>query len=139
MAVEVRIGGGPLEPVTWPTGEEVAVRRPNLFAAKHWAQKVAPALGSGDETALIDALAEFVAKVCPSKTVEQISEECDLPFLMLVAGYSREQLEAAQEFVAAVLGKAPAGTAPAPASPPPMSSGTSPAASAEPLAAPCGA
>lgn len=136
MAVTVRQHDGPLEPVKWPTGEEVAVRRPNLYAAKFWNSTVLPALTSGNTDQGIDAMAQFVAMICPSKTVEQIMEECDEPFLFLVCGYAREQLEAAQEAMTGLLGKAMAGTAPA--SPPPMPSGSSPAESPAPTAVPCG-
>jgi hypothetical protein len=103
-----------LEPVLWPTGEEVAVKRPNVYAAR----------------------VAYVAMICPSKTAEQIAEECDDEFLWLVANYSRERLEQAQAFLLELAGKALAGTAPD--SPPPTSIGTSPVESPGPTAVPCG-
>jgi hypothetical protein len=137
MAVVVRKNDGPLEPIRWPTGEEVAVRRPNIYASKFWLKTVAPAFAKQDSEAALDGMVQFVNMVCPSKSVEQIMEECDESFLILVCGYAREALEAAAEMLAEVLGKSVAGTAD-PASAPPTPSGTSPAASPAPLGAPCG-
>ena len=135
MAVHVRQQDGPLEPITWPTGEEVAVKRPNIYASKYWNSHVVPAMGKDGEK-FLDALVAFVAMICPAKSAEQIMEECDETFLILVCGYARENLEAAQETVAALLGKATAEAAPA--SPPPTPSGTSPAGSPALTGAPCG-
>jgi hypothetical protein len=131
MAVALRPAVA-LEPVIWPTGEHVEVRRPNVYAAKVWDTDVI-----GKPEGMRDGLVAFVAMVCPGKTAEQIAEECDDDFLWLVANYSRERLEAAQQFLADIMGKAVAGTAPA--SPPPTSTGTSPVASPAPTAVPCGA
>ncbi len=124
-----------LEPVEWPTGEDVAVKRPNTYAAEHWDTVVVKAMGGGDSKTFIAALVAFVALVCPSKTEEQIRQECDEDFLWLVANYARDRMEAAQQFLAQAMGKAKGATDPAPPAP----TGTSPAASAEPLAVPCGA
>jgi hypothetical protein len=137
VAVKVRQNDGPLEPITWPTGEEVAVRRPNIYASKFWTKTVAPAFAKNDSEAALDGMAQFVAMICPSKTVEQVMEECDENFLVLVCGYAREQLEAATEMVAGILGKSVAGME-APASAPPTMSGTSPAESPAPTGVPCG-
>jgi hypothetical protein len=131
MAVKLR-QSGPLEPVEWPTGEEVAVNRPNVYAAAYWDTEVIP-----KPEQMREGLVTFVAMVCPSKTEDQIRQECDDDFLWLVANYSRERLEAAQEFLVGLMGKSPAGTAPA--SPPPMDTGTSPVESPAPTAVPCGA
>jgi hypothetical protein len=127
VAIQLR-PGGPLEAVEWPTGEEVAVTRPNVYAAKFWDDEVV-----AKPEQMRDGLVRFVAMVCPSKTEDQIRAECDDDFLWLVANYSRERLGAAQEFLADIMGKSPAGTDPA--SPPPMPTGTSPAASPAPTAA----
>jgi hypothetical protein len=131
MAVKLR-QAGPLEPVEWPTGEEVQVLRPNVYAAKFWDDEVA-----GKPEAIREGLVRFVAMVCPSKTEDAIRQECDDDFLWLVANYSRERLEQAQAFLAELLGKALAGTAPA--SPPPTPTGTSSVGSPAPSAVPCGA
>ena len=131
MAVHVRGDEGPLEPVKWPTGEDVAVKRPNLHAARFWNRNVTPALDKGDEDAAMEAMVKFVA-LCCTKTEEQIWEECDTHFLMLFCGYVRGRLEAAQQFVTDLMGKSPAGTAPASA--PPTSTGTSEAESPAPTA-----
>jgi hypothetical protein len=131
VAVKLR-QAGPLEPVEWPTGEEVAVKRPNVYAAQFWDEDVVKR-----PEQLRDGLVAFVAMVCPSKTVEQIREECDDDFLWLVANYSRGRLEQAQAFLADLLGKAGAGTAPPSA--PATDTGTSSAASVVPSAVPCGA
>jgi hypothetical protein len=136
MAIEVRENEGPLEPVTWPTGEEVVVRRPNIYAHRFWIKVAEPAMEKEDQEAALDALVEFTNMICPSKSKEQIMEECDVEFLMLVCGYSRGALKAAKEFVAGVMGKSPAGTDPA--SPPPTMSGTSPVESLVLTAVPCG-
>jgi hypothetical protein len=130
MAVALRPAVA-LEPVLWPTGEEVPVRRPNVYAARVWDTEVI-----GKTENMRDGLVKFVAMVCPSKTAEQVAEECDDDFLWLVSNYSRERLEAAQAFLAELMGKAVAGTAPD--SPPPTSTGTSPVASPAPTAVPCG-
>jgi hypothetical protein len=137
VAVHVRQNDGPLEPIVWPTGEEIAVKRPNIYASRFWNKTVAPAMEKADQEAATEGLVEFVNMICPSKTKEQIMEECDEQFLMLVCGYSRGALEQAQAFLGEVLGKSPAGTDPA--SPPPMPSGTSPAELPAPTAVPCGA
>lgn len=130
MAVALRPAVA-LEPVLWPTGEEVAVRRPNVYAARVWDTEVI-----GKTENMRDGLVKFVAMVCPSKTAEQVAEECDDDFLWLVANYARERLEAAQQFLADIMGKAAAGTAPA--SPPPTSTGTSPVESPALTGVPCG-
>jgi hypothetical protein len=130
MAVALRPVAA-LEPVIWPTGEHVEVRRPNVYAARVWDTDVV-----GKPDAMRDGLVAYVAMVCPSKTAEQIAEECDDEFLWLVANYSRDRLEQAQAFLLELAGKALAGTAPA--SPPPTSTGTSPVASLGPTAVPCG-
>lgn len=136
MAVKVREHDGPLEPITWPTGEVVEVRRPNIYAAKFWTKTVVPALQKEDTEAVLDGMVQFVAMIVPSKTADQIMEECDEAFLWLVCGYAREALEVAQEMMATFLGKSPAGTAPP--SSPPTPSGTSPAALPAPTGVPCG-
>ncbi len=138
MAVSVRQNDGPLEPIRWPTGEEVAVRRPNIYAAKFWNQHVAPAFAAQDNEAALDGMVKFAAMVCPSKTAEQVMEECDENFLLLVCAYSREFLEAAQEAVGTILGKSAAEPTMAPASAPPTPSGISLAESPAPTAVPCG-
>jgi hypothetical protein len=127
MAIKLR-AGGPLEPVEWPTGEEVAVNRPNVYAAKLWDDEVV-----GKPEGIRDGLVRFVAMVCPAKTEDQIRAECDDDFLWLVANYSRERLEQAQAFLLELLGKAGAGTAPPSAQPTPT--GTLPAESPEPRVA----
>jgi hypothetical protein len=135
MAVDLRPDGfGPLEPVTWPTGEVVPVTC-NLYASNFWNRKVMPALTSGSDDAA-DLMVQFVAMVCPSKTVEQIMEECDEAFLLIVSGYARRKLDAALELLGVVSGKSEAGTAPP--SDPMTPSGTSPAVSPAPTAGPCG-
>jgi hypothetical protein len=128
VAVKLR-QAGPLEPVEWPTGEEVQVNRPNVYAAKLWDDEV---VGKPDN--IRDGLVRFVAMVCPSKTEDQVRSECDDDFLWLVANYSRERLQQAQAFLADLMGKSPAGTA-APASAPPTPTGTSPAESPAPMVA----
>lgn len=130
MAVTLR-PVAPLEPVLWPTGEEVAVKRPNLFAAKVWDEECA-----AKPEQLREGLVRFVAMVCPSKTEDQIREECDEEFLWLVANYARERLDQARAFLEQAVGKVPGATAPA--SPPPTDTGTSPDASPAPAGAPCG-
>jgi hypothetical protein len=131
VAVKLR-PGGKLEPVEWPTGEEVQVLRPNVYAAAFWDTEVIT-----KPEQMRDGLVRFVAMVVPAKTEQQIRDECDDDFLWLVANYSRERLEQAQAFLADLMGKSPAG--PAPASVPPTSTGSSPAGSPERTAAPCGA
>jgi ABC-type glycerol-3-phosphate transport system substrate-binding protein len=133
VAVKLR-QSGPLEPVEWPTGEEVAVHRPNVYAAAFWDTEV---IAKPEQ--MREGLVKFVAMVCPSKTEDAIRAECDDDFLWLVANYSRERLEQAQAFLSELLGKSPAGTAAAPASAPPMPTGTSPVESPAPTAVPCGA
>ena len=130
MSVKLRPARA-LEPVEWPTGEDVVVKRPNTYAAEHWDAVVLPAMESQDTKAFIAALVSFVALVCPSKTEDQIRQECDEDFLWLVANYARDRMEVAQQFLAQAMGKAKGATAPAPPAP----TGTSPAASAEPPAA----
>jgi hypothetical protein len=137
VAVKVRENEGPLEPITWPTGEVVDVKRPNIYASKFWNSDVVPAMAAGGGNNALDALVKFVAMICPSKTEEQIAQECDEPFLLLVCGYAREALEQAQEFVASLLGKSVGATVP-PASVPETPSGTSPVGSPAPTAVPCG-
>jgi hypothetical protein len=129
MAVKVREHDGPLEPITWPTGEDVAVKRPNIYASKFWTK--------GDSEAALDGMVQFVSMICPGKSVDQIMEECDENFLILVCGYARENLEAAMEALGVMLGKSVAGTA-VPASAPPTTSGTSPVVSPAPTGVPCG-
>jgi hypothetical protein len=131
VAVKLR-PGGKLEPVEWPTGEEVAVVRPNVYAAAFWDTEVV-----AKPEQLREGLVKFVAMVVPGKTEQQVRDECDDDFLWLVANYSRERLEQAQAFLADLMGKSPAGTAPA--SPPPTNTGTSPAESPAPTGVPCGA
>jgi ABC-type glycerol-3-phosphate transport system substrate-binding protein len=133
VAVKLR-QSGPLEPVEWPTGEEVAVHRPNVYAAAFWDTEV---IAKPEQ--MREGLVRFVAMVCPSKAEDAIRAECDDDFLWLVANYSRERLEQAQAFLSELLGKSPAGTAAAPASAPPMPTGTSPVESPAPTAVPCGA
>jgi hypothetical protein len=55
-----------LEPIQWPTGEDVAVKRPNLYAAEVWDQ-VTDAMAKGDAKAIRESLVEFVAMVCPAR------------------------------------------------------------------------
>lgn len=124
-----------LEPVLWPTGEEVAVKRPNTYAAEHWDTVVLKALEAGDSKGLRAGLVAFVAMVCPAKTEQQIRDECDDDFLWLVANYARERLEAARQWMEELAGKARGATAPVPPAP----TGTSPDGSVAPLAVPCGA
>jgi hypothetical protein len=109
------------------------VLRPNVYAAAFWDNEVIT-----KPEQMREGLVKFVALVCPSKTEQQVRDECDDDFLWLVANYSRERLEQAQAVLADLTGKAPAGTA-APASAPPTSTGTSPAALPAPTAVPCGA
>lgn len=109
MAVRLKYVG-PLEPVQWPTtGEEVAIRRPNLYASEVWDAQVAVHFDNAEKSGeLRDGLVAFVARICPSKTVEQIREECSEEFLWLVANYSRDRLEEATELLGAVTAAAPA-------------------------------
>ena len=123
----------PLEPVQWPTGEEVAVKRPNLYAAEVW-DRVVDAMGKADAQKVRAALVEFVAMICPSKSSSQIMDECDDEYLFLVAGYANGRLEQARAFLEELSGKA-AGAA---ASPPSEPTGTSPDVSPALAAAPCG-
>jgi hypothetical protein len=120
-----------LEPVVWPTGEEVAVNRPNVYAAEVWDTEV---VGKPEQARA--GMVKFVAMICPSKTEEQVRTECDEEFLVLVASYSRDRLETAQAFLEELAGKSPAGAAPASA--PPASTGTSSVESRAPPGAPCG-
>ena len=131
MAVKLR-PSSVLEPVVWPTGEEVVVHRPNVYAAEVWDTDV---VGKPEQIRL--GLVKFVAMVCPSKTEEQVRAECDDDFLWLVANYARERLAVAQAFLEELAGKSPAGVAPASA--PPASTGTSSVVSPAPTGAPCGA
>ena len=123
----------PLEPIQWPTGEDVAVKRPNLYAAEVW-DRVTDALSRADAKAVRAALVEFVAMLVPSKSPDQIREECDDEFLFLVAGYANGRLEQARAFLEELSGKAAGATA----SPPSEPTGTSPAVSPALAGAPCG-
>lgn len=124
----------PLEPVQWPTGEDVGVRRPNLYAAEVWDRDVVG--NDGNPDALRAGLVKFVSMVCPSKSEEQIKEECSEDFLLLVAGYARDRLEQATQFLDELSGKA-AGAVADPALPAPT--GTSPAESPAPTVESSGA
>jgi hypothetical protein len=114
-------------------GEDVAVKRPNLYAAEVWDQ-VTDAMAKGDAKAIRESLVEFVAMVCPSKTVEQIREECDDEYLFLVAGYANGRLNQARAFLEELAGKVAGATA----SPPDAPTGTSPVESPALAALPCG-
>ena len=124
-----------LEPVLWPTGEEVPVKRPNAYSAEYWDTVVIPAIEAGDPKAIRAGLVAFVAMVCPAKTEQQIRDECDDDFLWLAANYSRERLEAAQAFLVELAGKTMGAAVPAPDAP----TGTSPDGSPAPTGVPCGA
>lgn len=124
-----------LEPIQWPTGEDVPVKRPNVYGAEAW-DAVTDAMTKADTKAARDALVAFVALVVPSKTPDQLREECDDEFLLLVAGYSRGRLEQARAFLEELSGKAAGATVPA--SPPSEPTGISPDVSPAPAGVPCG-
>lgn len=123
----------PLEPIQWPTGEEVQVRRPNIYAAEVWDQ-VTDAMSAGDTKGIREALIAFAAMVCPSKTADQIREDCDEEYLFLLAGYARRRLDQARQFLEELSGKAAGATASPQAEP----TGTSPAELPAVAGAPCG-
>ncbi len=123
----------PLEPIQWPTGEDVPVRRPNLYAAEVW-DRVTEAIGQADTRAIREELVAFVAMICPSKTPEAIREECDDEYLFLVAGYANGRLDQARKFLEELAGKAAGATA----SPPSEPTGTLAPESPAPAGAPCG-
>lgn len=120
----------PLEPILWPDGSEVAVRRPNTYAAETWDTEVAPHLEKGDSVAARRGLVKFVSMVVVGKSEDEIREQCDEAYLFLLAGYVNDRLQQAQAFVAELLGKTTAEAVPA--SPPPAPTGPLPAASAAP-------
>ncbi len=119
-----------LEAILWPDGTEVQVRRPNTYAAEVWDIDVVPHMEKGDSVAARRGLVKFVAMVVQGKTEDEIREQCDETYLLLIAGYVNDRLEKAQSFVAELLGKTAAEAVPA--SPPPEATGPLPAASAAP-------
>jgi hypothetical protein len=136
MGVDLR-PPAPIQPINWPTGEEVEVRRPNTYIARFWYKDVQPAFASGDPVQVLDALVKYAAMICPSKTEDQIAQECDEEFLVLLWGYANKRLAQAEEFLGELEGKgrgATAATAPAPPTP----SGTSPAELPALAGVPCG-
>lgn len=127
---------GPLEAIEWPTGEDVAVKRPNTYAAAFWYRDVMPAMQGEDHMGAVEALVKYTAMICPGKTEDAIRAECDEEFLILVTGYANNRLKQAEAFLAALSGKAVAGS---PVQSPPSPSGLSPDVSPAPAGVPCGA
>ena len=123
-----------LEPIQWPTGEDVAVKRPNLYAAEVW-DTVTDAIAKADPKAIREALVAFVGMVCPGKDAEAIRQECDDEFLFLVSGYANGRLDQARAFLEELAGKT---TGPTKAPVPDAPTGTSLDESPAPAGVPCG-
>lgn len=122
-----------LEPIQWPTGEDVPVKRPNLYCAEVW-DVVMDTMKLGEPAKVRETLVKFVGMVCPSKSAEQIKEDCDDEYLLLVAGYANGRLDQARKFLEELSGKAAGATASPQAEP----TGTSPAELPAVAGAPCG-